>query len=330
MKETVAFVRRMCWAEVRVRADNEPALVAIMDAAKTTLLGHGVKVHLAYTPRYSSQSLGAVGAMQRGLQEQVRCLRTDVEQKYGIKIDPTWVIWTHLVPYAAWLIERFKVRANKRTSYEDSFGICYKGELMPFAETCLFRHVFNAAGKGPKKMKFSKADLRMDRGIYCGHKVDTNEFLFATANGTFSSRTAKRLHVDMGRADVVLLKAIIGTPWDRQCEAPRGRPRAIGGPSCIVLRDTTGATGGQQPGVSAAPANEGNIPVNEDDRAPDLLPEEGGQTNQTEPPPPASDVVTEATMQDLGGANPETTEVDLNATALADQRTTAMKKREQQ
>ena len=129
-----------------MRGDNEPALVSILDGVKAAALPGGIKVHLNYTPRYSSQSLGAVGAAQRGIQAQVRALRMDVKRAYGIKIEPTWIILTWLVPYAAWLIERFKVRANRRTSYEDSFGIRYKGELMPFGETCLFRHPFNADG----------------------------------------------------------------------------------------------------------------------------------------------------------------------------------------
>ena len=113
VNEVVTFLKRMSWAEVHVRGDNEPALVAILDAVKAAALTSNIKVHLNYTPRYSSQSLGAVGAAQRGLQEQVRALRTDLERSYGVKIDPTWIIWTWLVPYAAWLIERFKVRANK-------------------------------------------------------------------------------------------------------------------------------------------------------------------------------------------------------------------------
>ena len=179
-------------------------------------------------------------------------MKRDVEQAYGIKLDPNSVIWTLLVPYAAWLIERFKVRANGRRSYEDAYGIRYKGELMPFAETCLFRHAFNAAGRGPKGMKFSKADLRMERGICCGRKAETNEFVFATADGTFTSRTAKRLPADLGRADGELLKSIVGTPWNRQCEAPRGRPRQTQ-PTGFVVLPSSGVPSVQPPGPAEAP-----------------------------------------------------------------------------
>eukprot|EP00972_Heterocapsa_arctica_P025962 3821855-Heterocapsa_arctica.AAC.1 len=31
-------------------------------------------------------------------------------------------IWPWLVRHAAWLIERFRVRSNKRTAYEDNYG----------------------------------------------------------------------------------------------------------------------------------------------------------------------------------------------------------------
>ena len=95
----------------------------------------------------------------------VRCLRADVERKHGLAVDPHWALWTHMVPYVARLVERFKVRGNKHTSCEDCFVVCYRGELIPYGATILFRHSFNSAGRGPRKMKISIANHRMENGI---------------------------------------------------------------------------------------------------------------------------------------------------------------------
>ena len=97
---------------------------------------------------------------------------------------------------------------------------------MPFAETALFRHSFSNHGTGPKGMKFAKTDLRMEKGLFVGRKSDSNEYLFATPKGTFTTRTAKRLPVD-GRSDLKLFGEVIGTPWNRQCELPRGRKAVL-------------------------------------------------------------------------------------------------------
>eukprot|EP00972_Heterocapsa_arctica_P002398 347716-Heterocapsa_arctica.AAC.1 len=57
-------------------------------------------------PRYSSQSMGAVGACQRTLHAQVRCLRVHLEKFAGLELDPNMTIWQWMVRRAAWLIER--------------------------------------------------------------------------------------------------------------------------------------------------------------------------------------------------------------------------------
>ena len=103
------FIRIMSYPEVRVRVDCEPALVAILDKVKDQLLAEShIKVNLELAPRYSSQSMGAVGAAQRALHEQVRCLKTDVEERYGKPIDPSQALWPWLVRRAAWAVERYK------------------------------------------------------------------------------------------------------------------------------------------------------------------------------------------------------------------------------
>eukprot|EP00971_Amphidinium_carterae_P042640 838370-Amphidinium_carterae.3 len=92
------------------------------------------------------------------------------------------------------------------------YGVKYKGDLMSFGETGLFRHSFSASGRGPKGKKFSKGDVRIEMGIIVGRTEDSNE-------------TAKRLPAG-SRHDYELLERMTGTPWDRQREHLKGGKQA--------------------------------------------------------------------------------------------------------
>ena len=50
------------------------------------------------------------------------------------------------------------------TSSEDSFGVAYRGGILKFAETALFRYSFAPSGKHVKGAKIGKADLRFTKG----------------------------------------------------------------------------------------------------------------------------------------------------------------------
>ena len=43
-------------------------------------------------------------------------------------------VWPWLVRHAGWLLERFHVKGNKKTAFEDCFGKPYQGEVKKFAK----------------------------------------------------------------------------------------------------------------------------------------------------------------------------------------------------
>ena len=225
VKSTCDFIRRMAYSRVTARVDQEPALVDLLEKVKDRALKeHDIKVNLQLAPRYSSQSLGAVGAAQRALHEQIRCYKYDVETRYGVKLDPNLTLWPWLVRWAGTSIECFRIRANGITSYQDNYGVAYRSEVLPFAETALFRFAMSKMGTGPKDLKISKADLRFERGIALGKVLESGEHIFGTREGTYTTRTVKRLP-KQDRADRNLLLEFIGTPWDSKAEKPRGDRR---------------------------------------------------------------------------------------------------------
>ena len=50
------------------------------------------------------------------------------------EVTPAMDVWPWLVGRAGWLCERYHVKANKKTAFEDCFGKPCQGEVMKFAD----------------------------------------------------------------------------------------------------------------------------------------------------------------------------------------------------
>ena len=89
VKQCVEFVKRVAHLELEFSTDGEPTMMALADQVKKNLILDNVTVHCTTAPRYSSKSLGAVGAAQDMLQRQTRVLRLDAEERYqcGIGVE---------------------------------------------------------------------------------------------------------------------------------------------------------------------------------------------------------------------------------------------------
>ena len=152
--------------------------MALARQVEDELVTHNIRMDVEIAPRYSSQSMGTGGPVQKAMHAQVRCMTVHIEKFAGLELHPDMTIWPWLVRHAALFIERFHVRSNKSTAYEDNHGgLQYRGELMPFGETALFRHAFPASGRGAKKAKYGKAALKFEAGVFLGKTVDSNKYL---------------------------------------------------------------------------------------------------------------------------------------------------------
>ena len=105
------------------------------------------------------------------------------------------------------LPERYHVKANKKTAFEDWFGKAYQGEVMKFAEATLFR----VGGKIRDGVRQGRADARFVRGTWLGKTAESHEHLFARVPDSSQKR-----------ADFV---GSLQAPWSRLAGRPAGRPR---------------------------------------------------------------------------------------------------------
>ena len=122
-------------------------------------------------------------------------------------------VWPWLVRHSAWLVERYQMRANGRTSYQD----CFSGIVLRFGEQAVFRHpVGTAAGRNRqtfKQLRKEKAAKKMDLGIWLGKTYETDEHYMGTSDGNFIARTCRRMPSD-GQWKLDAVKAVTGVPWN--------------------------------------------------------------------------------------------------------------------
>ena len=159
-RQSASFVKRMAYDRVRLRCDGEPSAKALQEQIIGICKAGGIQVDAEEAPKHSSQSMGSVGKFQDTHQRQLRAIRSDLETRYGVVIDPTWIVWPWMVRHTAWQLERFMVRGNGATAYEDSYGVACRGECLKFGELGISRHNMTVGGKATKGRVFKKDDSR--------------------------------------------------------------------------------------------------------------------------------------------------------------------------
>ena len=206
-----AFFQRMAYAKAVLKVDSEPALRASADKIALKASADGIQLQVETAPRFSSQSIGAVGRAQDAVESQIRCLRLELETRLSMEETPAMGMWQWLVRHAGWLLERYHVKGNKKTVFEDCFEKLYQGEFMKFAEVALFRVQDLSAGYGLARL-------------------GSDEHLFATDGGVYTTRTGETS--SRHRATTArLVKSRLGG-------RPAGRPAQNGSPSS-ARRDTS-------------------------------------------------------------------------------------------
>ena len=106
-----------------------------------------------------------------------------------------------LVRHAGSLLDRYHVRGNKETAFEDRFGKPYQVEVTTFAEAALFCWAVSSNGK-QSEVRQGRADAGFVRGIWLGKTLDS-------ADERVPDTEQRRL-----------VKTCQGTSWDRLAGRP--------------------------------------------------------------------------------------------------------------
>ena len=111
-----AFVKRMAHAKAVLKVDPEPALRSLADKIALRARADGIQLKVETAPRFSSQSIGAVGRAQDAVEGQIRRLRLELDTRLSLEVTPAVGVWPWLVRHAGWLLEE----VPRESQQEDS------------------------------------------------------------------------------------------------------------------------------------------------------------------------------------------------------------------
>ena len=152
-------------------------------------------------------------------------LKVHAELRFKCKLHPSHPGWSWVVRHASWLHNRFHVKANGRTCFEELHQTRYKQDVVPWAEKVLFmeprpKHRRLKGGRRAQKM-----GAAMEPGIWLGRTEESDEHLVGTARGVLRARTVRRMTPDK-RWDSELFFGFRGVPWDVTADALPAKPRS--------------------------------------------------------------------------------------------------------
>ena len=164
------------------KTDQEPSIVALKKAIAVARMGETVPIE---SPVRASQSNGMMEGAVKIWQDQLRTIKHHVEFRLRKQIEVDSALFSWLIPYCADIINKFRIGADGRTSYERITSHKSKHFIIGFGE--VVDYVLET-DKGNRH----KADSRVGQGIFLGYIWRTTEYLIGTKDTVYQCRTVKR------------------------------------------------------------------------------------------------------------------------------------------
>ena len=208
---------KLGYPKMIVRYDPEPALQAVVEAAKNGFQGQLI---LEKIPVGVSESKGEIERAVQTIEGQSRTLRSALETSYGSKIGDDSVILTWLVEHAGTLhnlFHRSGEMKDGKTPYSRHRGREWRVSIPPFGETVEFLK------------RGHKFESRWHEGIFLRVKDNTTEKIVGNGSGVFTVQSIRRKSGD-DKYNLEILQSVTGVPWDPQAtrdDVPEGPRPAI-------------------------------------------------------------------------------------------------------
>jgi hypothetical protein len=208
----VSFMREIGLEHVDViaKSDQEPAITAILrEVGRVRAATSSGRYIVEQSPVASSQSNGIVERAILSVQQQVRVLKCALETRWCIDIPSKHPVMPWLVEYASYLLNRFEVSRDGRTSYERCKSKPSKTLGFEFGESILWR-------RKPISGALGKLTSLWSEGIYLGVRGSSGELIVGDKAGVWRARTLQRRPVEE-RWRSESAEWVVGVPW-RTCE----------------------------------------------------------------------------------------------------------------
>ena len=221
--------------EVLLKADNEPAIQALVDAVRVR---RGERTMVEKSPKYSHQSNGAVENAVRRIESLTRTYVCVLQEKLGYKVDSKSIVLPWLVRHAAYVLSRFVKRDDGRSAWARLRGKECDSPLAQVGETVDFKIV---------RGEMAKLEPRWATGTFLGRTDESDEVIVGTAVGIEFARSFRRRTRDkQWQRDA--FTTFISVPWNPRglaVEAPMASSRSTYITKSLVQQH------GETPGCSA-------------------------------------------------------------------------------
>ena len=164
-----------------LQSDQEEYLMALLKAAATRTGGN---ISVRQSPTYTSQAQGSVERFHRTLMGQIRTLKSQLYNNYGIHLTAQHPLMPWLVRHTAYLLNRYAVHADGNTSYFRRWNREHKTPICEFGETVQYML--------PTAKQLPKLEQRFFPGIWLGKDTASNENIIGIANKVVKARTIRR------------------------------------------------------------------------------------------------------------------------------------------
>ena len=175
----LSFIYETGRTHTPIQKDDEEATQALAKA-----VSRRIGIPTFTSPGYSSRSLGHTERFIQTLWTQLRTLRTQMGDKYSkLQIPTTHPIVGWAIRHASWILTRYLLHADGKTSYKRQWQRPYASPLCIFGETAMYAE---------QTKVLPKHAIRFNSGIWVGRCTTSNAHLVVDGSKLFRTRTVRR------------------------------------------------------------------------------------------------------------------------------------------
>ena len=185
-----------------MKSDNEYSIKAVRDAVGKLLGGRVIPEN---PPEGESQSNGRIEEAGKTIRGFVRVMKSQIEEKAGIKIEGKDIITQWMIRWAAMIPSRFLVGKDGKTAFERRRGRRCDIPTEILGEKVWYREL------STKTERKDKLETQWKEGLWLGHSRNSNEIYIGTRGGVVRA-WAIRKKPEQEQWDGKLIKEMAGTP----------------------------------------------------------------------------------------------------------------------
>ena len=131
IRAVAAAIENWGVTKIVLKHDQEPAITALVREIKNFRKAPTI---VEEAQKGNHQGVGGVERANQEVLKQIRALLYTIQENYGRELPNDHSLWPWLVRHSSWLLSRFTVHHDDRTSYEMLRGRPYRGEIVVFGE----------------------------------------------------------------------------------------------------------------------------------------------------------------------------------------------------